>query len=310
MARADITELEQLGATITERNLDGSTSTYDPATGRGVLVGKFTAIDLPSVDALLRWPQPFGRGGPRDFVYGSHLTGDAENAQALRDGAAPAALVDRYRDARDRLQPLIDKYAGMGTSVKRRRVRREDGAELDIDRAMVGDPQCWESRVRGKKKRVVRLAVQYSYVAAAKEQTFIDNAVLAAAASDVLTKLGYAVEIVAIYWARFGDRHGEEYLVTVPLKEAGQPFDARRVLTTGLPAMQRRFTWGLMERFFVQNAGAAHRPRLSDVGREHLGASAIAGQELRKTTDKQGFVFDRALENFLSDALEIIDEKR
>ncbi len=255
-------------------------------------------IDAPSCGAMAQLNYSRAEDGDM-WYFGRHCPDRATTRAAMEMGAAPEPMFDAYCEMRDKLQPLIDKYAGVGTSTKRRRVRREEGSELDIDRVMVGDPTCWETRIRGKKKKLIRLAVQFGYVAGASEATFIRGGAMAAAAADVLGRLGYAVQIDGISW---GVKDGTEYVVTVRLKNPNEPLDPRNLLVTGLQGMSRCYEFAIYDAF--KGVRSMSMPALTPAAREHAGFTALIGQNFN--VSKGAIGYDPVLENFATEMMETI----
>ncbi len=155
----------------------------------------------------------------------------------LAGGHAPQRLMDEYVALRGKLEPLVEKFSGMGKSTKRKRRYEIEGDEIDVDRAMVGTPECWVRRRRGAQRRMVHLGVGYFWNSGARSEHFTRFAALAAAAADVLQILGYAVEITAIGWGeptRDNRSAPSAHMgVGIKLKEPLEPLDPQRILICG-----------------------------------------------------------------------------
>lgn len=224
----------------------------------------------------------------RTFYFGRHLPNYESSVEAIRKGAAPDAVFQKYLEMRNLLQPAVDKFAGLGITTKRKRVFRDEGSELDLDRVAVGNPECWESRVKGRKMKRIRLAVQMGYVAGASEEIFIRGAALATAAADVFQRIGYAVEILGVDW---GDNGHRNVVTTVVLKSPSEPLDHRNLLCIGLPICGRVFNFGATEAF-ISMLGVG-MPRMTDATKKHLDHQVLINQDF--TFDSSSVEYDQVL---------------
>jgi hypothetical protein len=228
-----------------------------------------------------------------------------QTIKAMGDGRAPERLFQMFIEAQQKIQPLIDTFSGVATTTKRRRVRRIEGAELDIDRVMVANPECWESRVRGKKKKLVKLAIQYKYIGAAGEDVFITNAVLAAAASDALQRMGYAVEIIGLGWS-YNQSRALEFVTTVDIKKPNQPLDIRALLLTGLPSLSRVFMFGAYTAL-GGNPSIQGTPDISKPIRDTIKFDALIGKTFERSKDGT-FAHDPEIEGFIIEAGKLLQK--
>jgi hypothetical protein len=176
---------------------------------------------------------------------GSHFATikDAQRACAL--GMVPDLFWDAYRDMRDKLSPLIEELMAAQPTTKRGRKRKDFGDEIDVDRWLSGDPVCFEIRERGAEKQVIRLGVQHNFTSGADEKTFLRIAALGAAASELLERLSYGVEIYAVSLAMY--QGTTLFAHSVKLKGSSDPLDPQNVLVAGIPALSRVFRFGVGE---------------------------------------------------------------
>jgi hypothetical protein len=251
-----------------------------------------------------------------DWYFGDMGTQEACD-EAFRMQIAPEDFISKFETVRGTLEPMISDFSGIANSTKRRRHYDYTGDELCVDRYITRTPECWETRKRGKKRSFVRFAVQFGYTATAEQDVFIKNAALACAASDILERLGYIVEIVGVGWGtnirndNYGGNPspftGWEAVGTFPIKHADQPLDVHSVLLTGVPALFRSYWFGNFDMLMGQN-DADHingqQTALCDESWERLNASALVGQTL---TVKEGSpMFDTVLTGFLQEAMKAI----
>ncbi len=142
-------------------------------------------------------------------------------------------------------------------SVKRKRVWSEDGAELDIDRIMTGDPQHWVNTKRNGKKRVIKIAVNGSMSWNNGSGAFAKNVALAYVTAEALENLGYGVEIVTLMssWCLTNDLGQDENAMVFDLKKSSEPVDVERVGSIGLPSLLRYYTFIARDFIFRQDNG-------------------------------------------------------
>ena len=161
----------------------------------------------------------------------------------------PDLFWDTYRDMRDKLSPLIEELAAAQPTTKRKRQRTDFGDEIDADRWLTGDPVCFEIRKRGADKQVIRLGVQHNFLVGASEETFLKIAALGAAASELLERLNYGVEIYAVSFAiHKGQKLGQILFAhSIKLKGSNEPLDPQNVLVAGITALSRVFRFGVGE---------------------------------------------------------------
>jgi hypothetical protein len=227
--------------------------------------------------------QPGGGGGMSDsWYFGSYLQSVEANQEACVSGRVPEPIWEEYLRVRDKLQPVMDDFIHLGVSTRRRRVYAEEGSELNLDRLAVHDPSCWERRKRGAKKQLIVLGIQYGYVAGAGEKVFVKNAAAAAAASDVLERLGYAVEIVGVSWGTltYAQTKWDKWSMinTVTIKRSTEPLDPQNVLIIGLPAVSRVFEFGVWDAY-AKSGWNMHCPPLTKEQEEMIGIDAFIGQK-------------------------------
>ena len=139
---------------------------------------------------------------------------------------------------------LTERYE----SCKRKRIWREEGDDLDIDRLMSGDPNHWIKFKRKGKKRVVRLGMNLMASWGNNWRAFAKSVALAYVTAEALETLGYGVEIVAVSTYSIGAEtnkasRGDVAGWTFPLKRSSEPVDIQRVGSVGITAMARHYSF-------------------------------------------------------------------
>ena len=141
------------------------------------------------------------------------------------------------------------------TDCKRKRRFTDDGGDIDIDRAIVGDDRPFITRKRDGKKRTIRIGVNLMMSHQNKASTYAKIIALAYVCSEKLENLGYGVEIMAVQAC--GHYRGE-VLTSFPLKKVTEPTDIDRVGSVGQPSMSRYFDFRLANILFHTGSGTCN----------------------------------------------------
>jgi hypothetical protein len=259
-------------------------------------------VELEGVGQLAKHLYAYATEHPNDsWTFGSLNAQTSRRAIAL--GSAPEHMLKAYLEERGKLEPAIEQTVARAVSTRRRRKMRLEGDEPDVDRVLAGIPECWETRVRGAMKRKVTLGIQAAWISATDEDVFIRCAARATAASDILQRLGYAVEIKAVGWftpITYGrmQSYFTETCVVVPLKNAQQPLDASAVLVAGLPGFLRDHIFEIVSgkpqiKLDLTQTTSKGAPPWS---REVSGVDYVFGENWEQIDGQ--FAFDPVLEGF------------
>lgn len=275
--------------------------------GLAVLEWNNAADMCNGVDATMRVRGP---NASDEWYLGKHYANYVEAQEACKLGIVKPHLWEQYCERRDSLEPAIAEFMHTGVTTRRKRRYGDDGAEVNIDRVATHNPECWEYRKRGAKKQLIVLGVQYQYSWMADESTFVRNATLAAAASDVLERLGYGVTIVGLAWGDYtdylcGEWDGWRMISSVVLKQSHEPLDAERVLTMGIPAFSRAFLFGTWEAYATR-AGEWNMflGKLTDNEFKALGIDAFIGQDFTNVVKGGKLQHSDRLEGFFNNMVE------
>jgi hypothetical protein len=188
-----------------------------------------------------------GRGMGEYWRYGSYSTllGTQVAAQA---GDVKQSTLDSYMKVREELEPIFEELRSEMRVVSRKRVRRvcDDGDDIDMDRYMNRDMDCWVVARRGGKMQQITLGVNFAHLGCSDEKDFVEVAALAAAASDLLSMAGFPVEIRFFANSAPGSE-GFASCITFPVKKAEDALDTKAILTSSIPGMFRELAFRVRE---------------------------------------------------------------
>lgn len=202
----------------------------------------------------------------KSWRYGNFRT-LKRTRKALEQGRCSNLVKDYIEEYRKKLKAdgLYDTPDELKDSVKRRRVWSEEGAELDIDAVMSGDPNYWVKTVRNGKMRIVRLVVNWSFSGGNSSSESSKLLALCYCVAEVLERLGYGVEIYGAQycWAPHtfqadGDKHEQGSIV--PLKTVQQPLDLQRIGSASITGLFRYFGFVMDNELFGNFNGRCVSP--------------------------------------------------
>lgn len=181
----------------------------------------------PSPASLNQW-----RGVDNDSGRGANWYGVFTHSQAeaiIRSG--------QWEEGVARLRAALD---GLGESlpprsIKRQRVRRDFGSEVDIHQYWAGRADIAWSDCRRLSKvgpKAVTIIVKVGGLAGVRAESMFWRGAAALKLADVLTTSGYNVELEASHTSRNVGHNGEGFAVTIPVKAATAPLDLNSLAVT------------------------------------------------------------------------------
>lgn len=160
--------------------------------------------------------------------------GDAGNALELR-----RRINEGWQEGADRIRSMQTETASAPTSVKRHRVRSDQGDSLDIHSVYKGNlSTAWEKSRREHRRApaVVRIVAVVAGACSQYPSQFFYRGAAVAKLTDLLTEAGYSVEVVAACVAEnINDRkyrHSDnsiDYCHTITLKHSTAPLDLSQI---------------------------------------------------------------------------------
>lgn len=166
---------------------------------RLLAVARFNSLD-DAIDTINDLPSKFKRVKDvnDEWTYGEipkQPTRKSYADELLKNGDCLDEVADYVEKYKEKLDiELSDLNTTFKSCVRRRRFS-DDGAELNIDRALSGEPEFWETHKRDGKKRFITLAVQICMSHQNKKESFAKNMALAYSVCEILENLGYGVNI-------------------------------------------------------------------------------------------------------------------
>lgn len=225
----------------------------------------------------------------QNWRYGSDKNNLESTEEALIEGSGSTLAMEMISKMTDELlnHEGIRHLMKMAESKKRRRVFKDEGSELSIDRVLCGDPEHWEKMTPGAKKNVVRLAINSGISCGNSEKQFAQLIAFTCAATDMLTRAGRCVEVVCIQ-APLNSNEG--YLVSTPiisLKKPDEPLDIQRLSSAGLPGLFRKEGFDLIRCIYKGDprGGYGQCLTLSEEVKKHLDLEHLI--ELSWSTGKE-----------------------
>ena len=245
--------------------------------------GKHAIIDVKNMRQLLalikdgeHYAEHIGdEGSSREqWVYGNNVVGRDELLKALTVGKTSNKILKTYNKMRTELEIKagVSKFLGTGLSCKRKRVIRDDGDDLSMSRLMGGNDNYWGTIQRNSQRQNVRIGMNVGIACGHDESDFARLGASLGVMSDVLAKMGYAVEVIAYNFVRYrGRQDWKHWAISVPIKSPNEPLDVHRLLSAGLPGFFRDVLFGVMEMKDNKfNMGKGQQVETSDFYKKHL----------------------------------------
>jgi hypothetical protein len=189
--------------------------------------------------------------GGSTWRFGKEFNTYEKTIEALDKGVATQLTMkyaEQYRNSLlnlESVQTLLSK----AQSVKKRRVFKEDGDELCIDRILSGDPMHWQSTTKGRKSNTLRLGINCALSCGNDENEFAKMCALTVVLSDLITKCGYSVEILMMVTVHNISDKIDEGGYVIPVKRADQPLDLNAIYSMGILGLFRSVGFKALRQF-------------------------------------------------------------
>jgi len=273
--------------------------------------GKHAVINMPDMRTMLEciyenklfFDRVGEAGSEREqWIYGKHIVGRENLKRALEIGKTSDAVINLYKRLRSKVEGKmnISKFVGKGLSCKRKRVSRDDGDDLSMSRLMGGNDQYWNTTIRKSKRANVRIGMNVSMSWQHKEENFARLGAILALTSDMLTKMGYAVEVIAYQFGGYASdgTHDWKYLgISIPIKKPNEPLDINRLMSAGLSGLFRDFIFGLKQQQYKSNETLGYQAETTDTYKREMNLLHVVEQRFCSSDDKAVDGLAQALQN-------------
>lgn len=184
------------------------------------------------------------------FTFGKDYPTLELSFEAMRKGLICRKYLDQIEVETSKLldaNPELYELFRSASQYRRKRKFAEAGDELDIDRYMGGEVECWQTSPRQLKKNAIKIFIAGGLSSGEDAQKFVNNMVQFSVMCDVFQRMGVGVEVNV---GKASQMQRRQFIVESTLiKEASSPLDVSRLMTSGLPAMFRYLSFYLKENF-------------------------------------------------------------
>ena len=192
----------------------------------------------------------------KDERWAYSRIGKKKTDELLKCGDAQDELIKMVYKIRDEI--AFSNLEGLQTSFKsckRRRVFRDEGSDLDIDRVMSGESEYWSSIKRDGKKEFITLGIQIALSCGNKAKDFAEQTAIALVTCEILESLGYGVEIVCLSSVYSSDTDFVEVGEIFTIKKSEDVTDVRAVASTSLSGLLREYSFKNSQKIIEGHTG-------------------------------------------------------
>lgn len=184
------------------------------------------------------------------FTFGFDYPSKEASLRAMRMGLISNKYLDQVEAETSKLltaNPELNDLYRSAAQYRRRRKFVEAGDELDIDKYMGGQVECWQTNPRQIKQNSVRIFIAGGLNAMQDSMKFVTNMIQFAVMCDVFQRMGISVEVNVGKASQMGAPGNQFIVESTLIKEASSPLDISRMMTSGLPAFYRYLSFYLKE---------------------------------------------------------------
>jgi len=232
-------------------------------------------ITLITEDGLKNHEWTQSEYGSNKFMFGKEFPSLEKTTSAINKGQSSNETLKLVTKLSSQLKPIISGLAPNGHSIKRKRRFGEEGANLDIDRLLCGDPYHWTKMSTNRTPPLVKLWVNIAMNAGMSSSCFQKASALVITMAKQLEQMGFSTEINAVACSNvqtIKDRH--DFVMVMPIKKASEKLDVNRVSTIGLDGIFRYFTFSMRENLVhdgMGDGGHGSSQGVSDKVKKELG---------------------------------------
>tara|TARA_B100001939_G_scaffold54326_1_gene43507 strand:- start:40 stop:900 length:861 start_codon:yes stop_codon:yes gene_type:complete len=226
----------------------------------------------------------------RDFTYGSSFPTKGEHYNALKHGKASKAMVDGYTKMRSQIENElnINQYYQQGLSCMRTRRFRDEGDEVDINRYLGGADNYWITHKRDRQAKNIRIALNFGLNSNNTETKFAELVAVLATLADILTRLGFATEILGCNFRRYqGDKKLSYTCSSIKFKGSSEKLDIQRILSMGLQGLLRDWEFGIGKQALKYDGTQGYQANMPQELQKRLNINYMVEQQEIKTAEKR-----------------------
>lgn len=180
--------------------------------------------------------------------FGDEYKTYKKTKEALMYGTATENMLSQYDKAKDKLlqqYPELNDLQNLAFKSRKKRKFSEEGAELDIDRFMCGDPEHWIKSEQVRDKKTIKILFNGAMTGDFNANQFTTNIIICTCFIDILKTLGISVEFWNGFISNDVSLKTQTSVILAKTKSAEDNIDICRLLSTGLPGLFRWYSFKL-----------------------------------------------------------------
>lgn len=188
----------------------------------------------------------FNPSSEHNWTFGKDFKTLGATTEAILSGAIPDNLVkdvDKFTVKLYDDHPELFEIEQNAMRIKRKRVFKESGDELNIDRYMSGDLEMWEKMSKRPVKQSMKIMINSCLHCGHSADKFTKGMIMLTAFLDILDKAGISSEV---WYAPIGEGTTDSLHLSgvfAKIKSADEPIDIFKILSCGAPGLFRHYTF-------------------------------------------------------------------
>jgi hypothetical protein len=151
---------------------------------------------------------------------------------------------------------------------------------------MGGSDHYWTATIRDSKRANVRIGLNIGVASGHSERDFVRLGATITLMGDIISKLGYAVEIIVFVFIQYsGEENWSDFGMSIPMKMSNEPLDIHRMLTSGLPGLFRDKCFGLMKNKYKFYSGMGYQKQVTEAYKKELNLLHVVEQKFAKSDE-------------------------
>lgn len=184
-----------------------------------------------------------------NWRYGEHNNYNTAS-KFLTEGKATAKALELFEQRRAELlenYPALNELQSMAMLNRKRKVFRESGDELDIDRYLNSEIEMWQTKAQSASlKRAARINIAMPTSAANNPENFTKSICFLAALSDIVESANISTELSMSFCLRIANSADTYSAYTVILKNISDQLDIERLISSGSVSLFRNWIFTII----------------------------------------------------------------